>query len=414
MPLIDLQHGLGTLVTHAYEQENALDAHVMPIYQTSTFAFPDVETGAKRFRGEDPGFIYTRLNNPNLDQLAKKIALLEGIDLLRAHPETPIEETVGGYVFASGMAAITAAILARVKGGQTILAQERIYSNTYTFLHEIAPQYGIQVEWVKDGNPQDWEAAFRAHPQAVLAYTETPANPTLSLVDLAALSGIAHRYDAWVMVDNTFATPYCQRPLSLGADIVVHSTTKYLCGHGLVIGGAVISSHVDYVRGNLYKMYKNLGGCPSPFDAWLTNLGLKTFELRMERTCHNALQVARYLNQHSKVAAVYYPGLESHPNHELVGTQMMNGGAMMAFELKGGYQAGVEMMENIRLSTLAVSLGNVDSLISHPASMTHSGLTPAERQSAGIGEGLVRYSVGIENTEDLIADLEHTLQSVSA
>jgi methionine-gamma-lyase len=412
MPLIDPRHGLGTLVTHAWEQRNAMDAHVTPIYQTSTYVFPDAQTGAARFRGEDPGFIYTRLNNPNFDQLAAKIALLEGLDLARARPTSPVQEAAGGLVFASGMAAITAGILARVKGGQTIIAQERLYSATFNFLRDLASQYGIQIAWVRDGANEQWEAAFRAHPGAVLAYAETPVNPTLSIIDLSAVAEIAHQYDAWLMVDNTFATPFCQRPLTLGADIVAHSTTKYLAGHGTIIGGAVVSRHLEYVSGPLTQMFRLLGGCPSPFDAWLTNTGLKTFELRMQRTCENALRVAQFLETHPEVAKVHYPGLKSHPDHLLAMRQMGGGGPMMSFELKGGYQAGVALMERVRLSTLAVSLGNVDSLISHPASMSHSNVPTEARQQMGITDGLVRYSVGIENAEDLIEDLEQALSSL--
>jgi methionine-gamma-lyase len=406
---IDPRHGIGTLVTHVAEMRNPLNAHVSPIYQTSTFNFPDVHTGAARFKGEEPGYIYTRLNNPNLEQLAFKIAVLEGLDLLRAQPDRPADEVCGGLVFASGMAAITAAILARVKGGQTIIAQENIYSATFNFLHDLAPQYNINVIWIPDPAPEHWVEAFRAHPGAVLAYAETPANPNLSIVDVAAVAEIAHRAGAWLMVDNTFATPYCQRPLTLGADIVVHSTTKFLSGHGLVIGGAVVSSQVEYVRGPLYQMFKILGGCPSPFDAWLANIGLKTFEVRMQRHCDNALKIACYLEEHPKVARVYYPFLPGHPGFSLAQKQMSCGGAMLAFELKGGIPSGVALMEHVRVSTLAVSLGNVDSLIEHPASMTHSTLSAETRQEMGISDGLVRYSIGIENVEDLISDLDQAL-----
>lgn len=410
MPSINPKHGIGTLVTHAAEMCNPLNAHITPIYQTSAFNFPDVETGAARFKGEEPGYIYTRLNNPNLEQLAFKLSVLEGLDLLRSHPGQTPEETVAGLVFASGMAAVTAAILARVKGGQAVIAQKNIYSATHNFLQDLAPQYGIQVIWLSEGTPEEWDTAFRENPHAVLAYAETPANPTLTLVDLAAAAESAHRAGAWLMVDNTFATPFCQRPLSLGADVVVHSTTKYLSGHGLIIGGAVISSHVDYVKGPLYQMFKILGGCPSPFDAWLTNIGLKTFELRMQRHCENAMEIARYLESHPKIARVYYPYLESHPNYQLARRQMLAGGGMIAFELKGGLQAGIALMEHVRVSTLVVSLGNVDSLISHPASMTHSNVSPETRRLMGISDGLVRYSIGIENSADLIADLEQALE----
>jgi methionine-gamma-lyase len=211
------------------------------------------------------------------------------------------------------------------------------------------------------------------------------------------------------MVDNTFASPFCQRPLTLGADVVVHSTTKYLSGHGQIIGGAVVTTHLDYLKGPLYQMFKILGGTPSPFDTWLANIGLKTFEVRMQRHCDNALQIARYLENHSKVERVYYPFLESHSDYALAKRQMVSGSGMIAFELKNGFNAGVALMEHVCVSTLVVSLGNVDSLISHPASMTHSAIPREIRYEMGISDGLVRYSIGIENVEDLIADLEQAL-----
>jgi methionine-gamma-lyase len=232
----------------------------------------------------------------------------------------------------------------------------------------------------------------------------------MAMVDLAMVAEIAHRHGAWLAVDNTFATPYCQRPLSLGADIVIHSTTKFLAGHGALTGGAVVSSHPDYIHQALYLFVKVLGGIPSPFDTWLANLGLKTFELRMQRHCENALEVARYLSTHPAVATVYYPGLETDPGYEIAKRQMHTFGAMLSFELKGGLQAGVKLMERVRLATLAVSLGNVDTLIEHPASMTHGPVPRADRLSQGITDGLVRLSVGIENLPDILADLEQGLQ----
>ncbi len=402
-------NGLGTLVNHVAEGDNPLYAHITPIYQTSTFVFPDVATGAAIWQGQQPGYFYTRIDNPNLAQVARKIAVLEGLDLLRAHPQKEPGEGVSGRLFASGMAAITSAILARVKSGDTVIAQESLYGATFTFLHDLAPHYGIRTVWLTDPSPEQWEAAFAAHPDARLAYAETPANPAMTIVDLARVAEIAHQYGAWLMVDNTFATPYCQRPLSLGADVVLHSTTKYLCGHGLVVGGCVVSPHADYMNGELFSMLKVLGGCPSPFDAWLTDLGLKTFELRMQRHCQNAAAVAGYLNAHPKVEAVYYPGLESHPGHAVAARQMHDFGAMMSFELKGGFAAGESLMNRVRLATLAVSLGNVDTLIQHPASMTHSPMPREERLKVGITDGLVRLSVGIENVEDILADLEQAL-----
>ncbi|MCL4561402.1 MAG: aminotransferase class I/II-fold pyridoxal phosphate-dependent enzyme [Chloroflexi bacterium] len=402
--------GISTLVNHYTEGSDPNYSHITPIYETSTFRFPDVATGASIWKGEQPGYIYTRLSNPNLDQLARKIALLEGLDLARLHPESDPSEVVDGLIFSSGMAAVTSAILARVKGGDTVIAQESLYSASYTFLHDIGPQYGIRTIWLHEPSPEAWEAAFSAHPEAVLAYAESPGNPAMTIVDLAHLAQLAHRYNAWLMVDNTFATPYCQRPLTLGADVVIHSTTKYLSGHGLVIGGSVSSSHLDYVHGRLASMLHILGGSASPFDAWLANAGLKTFELRLQRQCESAMVVARFLEKHPSVAAVYYPGLESHPGHPVARRQMSAFGGMMSFELKGGFAAGEALMNRVRLATLAVSLGIVDTLIQHPASMTHSTVPAEARREMGITDGLVRFSVGIENVEDIIADLEQALK----
>jgi methionine-gamma-lyase len=410
MAKIDPKHGLGTLVNHVGEGLDPRHSHVTPIYQSSIFSFPDASTGASIFKGETPGYIYTRLGNPNLDQFASKIAVLEGLDLLRAQPETPVEEIVSGMVFASGMAAVTAAILGRVKSGQTIIAQEAVYSATYNFLCDLGSQYQIQVVWLSDVSLPSWEAAFHLHPEAVLAYAESPANPLMLLVDLAGVAQIAHRSNAWLVVDNTFASPFCQRPLALGADVVIHSTTKFLSGHGLIIGGAVITSHVDFGCGELYHMFKILGGVPSPFDAWLGNIGLKTFEVRMQRICANAMQVAHFLETDRRVARVFYPGLDSHPQSGLARRQMIDPGGMMSFELKGGFAAGEYMMNHVRVATLAVSLGNVDTLVSHPASMTHSNVPPEARRKMGISDGLVRFSVGIENIEDILADLDQAMQ----
>lgn len=403
-------HSIGTLVTHIGEDDNPSYAHVTPIYQTSTFNFPDVATGAGIVSRTQPGYYYTRLGNPNLEQLSRKIAVLEGLDLIRAHPETDPSALIAGLVFASGMAAITGVFLSCLKAGDTIIAQEAVYAATFTFLKDIAQSLGIQVAWVRDTGQAGWEAAFKAHPGARLVYAETPANPTMAVVDLKMVAELAHQHSAWLAVDNTFASPYCQRPLSLGADIVIHSTTKFLSGHGALTGGVVVSSHPDYMHKSLYTFLKVMGGIPSPFDSWLANLGLKTFELRMQRHCENTLQVARFLATHPAVAMVHYPGLEDDPGHEIAKRQMHAYGGMMSFELKGGMQAGIRLMERVRVATLAVSLGNVDTLIEHPASMTHGPVPREDRLNQGITDGLVRLSVGIENLPDILADLEQALQ----
>jgi methionine-gamma-lyase len=378
----------------------------MPIYQTSLFSFPDHATGVAIYEGTQPGFTYTRAGNPNGDHFAKRVAMLEALDLLREQPGIQVENLVSGKAFASGMAAISAAILARVQAGDAIVAQESLYSNAFNFLDKIAPRFGIEVIWVKDTTARGWQSALEANPNAKLIYAETPANPTMLVVDLKEAAEIAHQNDCWLVVDNTFATPYCQRPLSMGADVVVHSTTKYLSGHGVIIGGLVVSHHLDYMAQDIPLIMKTLGGAPSPFDAWLANLGLKTFELRMQRHCENALAVARYLESHPAVAQVNYPGLESDSGYSVARNQMYAFGGMLSFELKGGLKSGAALMDQMRLPTLGVSLGNVDSLIQHPASMTHSSLPRPERLKMGISDGLVRFSVGIENMEDIIADIE--------
>lgn len=404
--------GISTLVLHYNEGLDPNHAHVTPIYQTATFSYPDTATGAAIYKGEKPGYSYTRGTNPNPIHYASKIAMLESLDLRRTNPDKQFEEVAAGKTFSSGMAAISAAILGRAKVGDTLIVQQSIYSNSFNFFSEIAPRLGLNAIWLRDTTPAGWQGAFRAHPEAILAYAETPANPTMLVVDLAAIAEIAHQHGSWLMVDNTFATPYCQRPITLGADVVLHSTTKYLSGHGVIIGGVVVSPHLDFVQEQLALMMKTLGAAPSPFDSWLANMGLKTFELRMQRHCDNAMAVARYLESHPKVAAVYYPGLDNHQGHDIAQKQMLHYGGMLSFELDGGIEAGETLMNNLHVATLAVSLGNVDSLIQHPASMTHSTVPPTERIKMGISDGLVRFSVGVENIEDILEDLDHGLKQV--
>ena len=403
------KYGLSTLVNHFAEGGYPHRAHVMPIYQTSLFSFPDHATGVAIYDGSMEGYTYTRAGNPNVDHFARKVARLEALDLLDEQAGDQLDEIAAGKAFASGMSAISSAILARVKAGETIIAQESLYSNAFNFLSKIVPRMGIEVVWVKDTTADGWEAALQANPKASLVYAETPANPMMLVVNLAEVAELAHRYGCWLVVDNTFATPYCQRPLSLGADIVVHSATKYLSGHGVIIGGLVISNQIDYMKKDISLIMKTLGGAPSPFDAWLANLGLKTFELRLQRHCENALAVAKFLQDHPAVERVNYPGLESDPGHGIAKQQMHAFGGMVSFELRDGLQGGEQLMNRLNLVTLGVSLGNVDSLIQHPASMTHVSVPPAEQQKMGISDGLVRFSVGIENEADILADLEQAL-----
>ncbi len=401
---------LTTFLTHFTEFDNPEHSHLPPIYQNSVFTFEDTDSGAEIASGKRAGFYYSRLNNPNHQQLARKLAYLEAWDLINQDPDSDPDEVSGGLVFASGMAAVTTAILACVHSGETLLTQAALYDGTYLFFKNLAPQYGIKVVWVEDNSREGWEEAFKAHPQTRLAYIETPVNPTLRLIDINAVADVAHQYDAKVVVDNTFASPYCQRPLTLGADIVVHSTTKYLSGHGQVLGGALLTTDLALLHDQVYQVYKLLGATPSPIDTWMANIGMKTFELRMERHCRNALRVAKSLEKMPGVSRVYYPGLISHPDFDLARVQMLDYGGMIAFELAGGLEAGKRMMDRVKVATLAVSLGNVDTLVQHPASMTHRNTPREERIAAGISDGLVRLSVGIEDPNDLVNDFLQAIE----
>jgi len=391
-----------TAAIHAGEIHDAQGAHVTPIYQTSTFTFADMAAVEAYASGEANSYIYTRGGNPGRTALAEKLAALEGYNLLQKG------EAVTAEIFSSGMAAISAALLGVAQAGDHVIAQSVLYGSTDHLVAELMPQYGIGTSRVPGLAAEALIRELEAHPNTTAVYLETPANPTMSLVDIAATAEIAHAHNAKLIVDNTFATPALQRPLELGADVVVHSTTKYIGGHGTILGGAVISHDLTLMEEKIVPMIRYLGGVPSPFDCWLTNLGLKTLPLRLERHCANAMQVARFLEEHEGVTAVHYPGLESFPQHDLAKQQMDDFGAMIAFEV-ADYAAATRLLDRVRLCTLAVSLGNLDTLIEHPASMTHSGVDPEIRRQIGISDGLIRLSVGLEAAEDIVADLEQAL-----
>ncbi|MCP5097157.1 MAG: PLP-dependent transferase [Chloroflexi bacterium] len=398
---------------HAGEIHDAQGSHVAPIYQTSTFTFANMEAVQKYAAGEDDSYIYSRGGNPGRKALATKLAALEGRHLIQQAKEAGnLKPVVAAEVFSSGMAAISAALLGLAKSGDHIIALDVLYGSTAHLLSELLPQYGITVSHVKHLQPDALEQALQAHPNTTVVYLESPANPTMTLVDITAVSEIAHAHNAKVVVDNTFATPILQRPLELGADVVVHSTTKYLSGHGVLIGGAVIGRDVTLVEEKINSLIRFLGGVPSPFDCWLTNLGVKTLPLRMKQHCENGMAVARFLDAHEGVTTVYYPGLESHPQHELARRQMDDFGGMIAFEITGGYAAACHLLDHVKLCALAVSLGNLDTLIEHPASMTHGGMTPEMRSQIGISDGLIRLSVGLEAAADIIADLGQAMDGL--
>jgi len=403
---------LDSAAIHAGEVHDELGAHVSPIYQTSTFTFENMTAVNNHVAGNSHSYIYSRGGNPGREALANKLAALEGFDLVEQAKAEGKEasEVVAAEVFGSGMAAISSALLGMASKGDHVIAQTVLYGSSEHLIADFLPRYGISVSRLSLLDMDELARELEAHPNTRLVYLETPANPTMGLVDITAVSEIAHAHNALVVVDNTFATPVLQRPLTLGADVVVHSTTKYICGHGVVLGGAAIARDVELMNEHIGPMIRYFGGVPSPFDCWLTNLGLKTMPLRMRQHCVNGMAVAQFLEGHEGVTAVYYPGLESFPQHELAKRQMSDFGAMIAFEVKGGYDAAQHMLDNVKLCGLAVSLGNLDSLIEHPASMTHSGIAPEEQLQKGITPGLIRLSVGLELVDDIIADLAQALR----
>jgi methionine-gamma-lyase len=404
MTHIPTSYGIGTHAIHVGEGENPHGTHTAPLYQTSTYLVEDPDEYAAISQGEKPGYTYSRGHNPTVDHAERKIAALEGLGLRRQGREVECK------VFASGMAAISSAVLARAHAGDHVIGQDQLYSSTHNLFHLLLPDLGVGFSHFDPQDPASLEAEFEAHPNTKVVYVESPSNPCLKVADIAALAEAAHARGAWLIVDNTFATPYCQRPLELGADVVAHSLTKFLSGHGLILSGAVVSAHADYMKNDLRKLLHYAGPVPSPFDSWVLNLGMKTFGVRMERHCANALTVARYLAAHPKVSRVLYPGLETHPLHEVARRQMPGGyGGMMSFEMRDGAEAAKTLMKHLRLCALAVSLGNVDSMIQHPATMTHYRIPREVRLQVGITDGLLRYSVGIEDAEDILDDLEQAL-----
>ena len=389
--------GLGTTAIHAGTLKNLYGTLAMPIYQTSTFIFDSAEQGGRRFALEEAGYIYTRLGNPTTTTLENKIAALE--------------EGEAGIAMSSGMGAISSTLWTVLKAGDHIVTDKTLYGCTFALMNHGLTRFGVEVTFVDTSNLEEVKNAMKENTRVV--YLETPANPNLKIVDLEGVCKVAHTNpNTLVIVDNTFATPYMQKPLKLGVDIVVHSATKYLNGHGDVIAGLVVTKQelADQIR--FVGLKDMTGAVLGPQEAYYIIRGLKTFEIRMERHCKNARTIVDFLNKHPKVEKVYYPGLETHPGYEIAKKQMKDFGAMISFELKGGFEAGKTLLNNLKLCSLAVSLGDTETLIQHPASMTHSPYTKEEREVAGITDGLVRLSVGLENVEDIIADLEYGLEKI--
>jgi len=375
--------------------EDSLGSAVTPIYQSSTFKFKNVDHGAQCFSGEIDGYIYTRLGNPTIKDLENTMAALEN--------------GFGGIATSSGMGAVNTAYLTFLGSGDHLICHEAVYGPSRVILETIYKRFGVEFTMVDTTNLELVKNSFR--PNTKMLYTETPANPTIGISDLAALAELAHSHGVPLVVDNTFCSPYLQKPLDLGADVVLHSMTKFINGHADVVAGMLVAkTEVDYKK--LRSVMTNLGCNMDPHQAYLTRRGLKTLAIRIDRAQESAMIIADFLEKHPKVSWVKYPGLKSHPQYELGKRQMSGPGAMISFELKGGLEAGKILMNNVKLMLLAVSLGGIETLIQHPASMTHSKMSLEARHHAGISDGLVRLSVGIENVTDILHDLEQALNKI--
>lgn len=389
------RNGFSTRAIHfGYQPAEHHGALVPPIYTSATYAFPDAAYGGRCFAGTEPGFFYSRVSNPTLALLEARLASLE--------------EGAGAVVFGSGMGAISATLWSMLEQGDEVLADLTLYGCTFSFLNHGLTRFGVTVRHIDLTDPQALAQAIG--PKTRLVYFETPANPNMRLVDIAAISSVAHAAGVKVAVDNTYCTPYLQQPLVLGADVSVHSMTKYLGGHGDLMAGAAIFADPELAkRVRVFGLKDMTGAVMSSQDAHLVMRGLKTLALRMDRHCQTAQKVAELLQSHPATAQVYFPGLPSFPQYALAKRQMRLFGGMVAFELKGGMAAGIRFMDALQLVTRAVSLGDAETLAQHPASMTHTTYTPEERAAHGISEGLVRLSVGLEDADDILADIAQAL-----
>ncbi|WP_173496508.1 methionine gamma-lyase [Shewanella sp. ISTPL2] len=381
-----------TQVIHGGHEREAFGALVTPLYQSATFVFESAQQGGERFAGNESGYIYTRLGNPTTAELERKMAILEGAEAAAAT--------------ASGMGAVSAALLANLQMGDHLVASNAVYGCTYALMTTQFARFGIEVSLVDFSSVTEIEAAIKSNTKVI--FCETPVNPHLQVFDLAAIANIAKRHQLVSIVDNTFMTPLLQRPLDFGIDLVVHSATKYLNGHGDVIAGIVCGSE-EQLHKVKYEILKDIGAVISPHDAWLILRGLKTLDVRLQRHCDSAQRVAEFLAEHPSITRVYYPGLKSHQGHKFIGQQMKRAGGVIAFELAANLEEAMAFVGYLKLFSIAVSLGDAESLIQHPASMTHSPYTPEARAAAGIGDNLLRISIGLEDCDDIIADLNQAL-----
>lgn len=387
--------GFNSKLIHAGGYKDKQGSVNVPIFQSSTFQFESAEEGARCFNGESDGYIYTRLGNPTINVLEKIIAELE--------------KGYGAIGTGSGMGAVNTVYMGLLKKGDHIISSDAVYGPSRVVLEEKYSEFGIESSFVNTSNSENIKKAIK--PGTKVLYLETPANPTIEISDLKKCSEIAKENNLTMVVDNTFSSPYLQRPIEFGADVVIHSLTKFINGHADIVGGIVVAKDEQMYK-KLRSTMINLGCNMDPHQAFLVIRGLKTLGLRIDRAQENAMKIAEYLEGHPKIEWIKYPGLKSHPQHELAKKQMNGFGSMISFGLKGGFEAGKRLMNNVKMAMLAVSLGGVESLIEHPASMTHSKVSQADKIKAGITDGLVRYSVGIEDVDDLISDLRQALDKI--
>lgn len=387
--------GFNSKLIHGGGYKDKFGSVNVPIYQSSTFKFDSAEEGAKCFNGESDGYIYTRIGNPTIKVLENIIA--------------DLEKGFGGIGTSSGMGAVNTVYMGLLSQGDHIISSDAVYGPSRVVMEEHYSRFGIESTYVNTSNIQNIKKAIKSNTKVL--YLETPANPTIEISDLKACVELAKSHNILVVVDNTFSSPYLQRPIEFGADVVLHSLTKFINGHADIVGGIIVAKD-ELLYKKLRSMMINLGCNMDPHQAYLVIRGLKTLGIRIDRAQENAIKIAEFLEKHPKVEWVKYPGLKSHPQYELAKKQMDGFGSMISFGLKGGFEAGKTLMNNVQIAILAVSLGGVESLIEHPASMTHSKVSHEDKMKAGITDGLVRYSAGIENVEDLIRDLEQALSKI--
>jgi O-succinylhomoserine sulfhydrylase len=385
------QHPITKVIRKQTERTNEME-HSSPLFLTSSFCFENAEDMRAAFADETEDNIYSRFSNPNVKEFVDRVCLLEGAE--------------AGYATASGMSAVFASFMALMKQGDHLLSCSAIFGSTHTILTKFLPRYGIEYSYVSASRPEEWEAAIR--PNTKMIYLETPTNPGLDIIDLEFVSALAKKHNLILNVDNCFATPVSQRPIDFGADLIVHSATKWIDGQGRVLGGVIVGK--KELINDIYLFCRSTGPALSPFNAWLLSKSLETLDVRMERHAANAMKIAEALKDHPKISWIKYPFLPNHPQYKIAKKQMRDGGGIVCFELKGGIESGRKFLDNLQMLSLTANLGDTRSIASHPTSTTHAKLTEEERQAVNITPGLIRISVGLEHVDDILNDILQALE----